>query len=59
MADTVPKTVDYRKMLVAYIKHVHACEGTDFLQWSPSGPIGGLAQEELDELDKLAEEAHA
>lgn len=52
---TSKKPIDYRKLLKAYIKHVGACEGVDFLTYH-DGVIDGLTAAESDELRRLADE---
>ena len=34
--------IDWHKILVAYISHVNACEGTDYVEWYG---VGGTAIE--------------
>jgi hypothetical protein len=48
--------MDYRKMLAAYITHVGAAEGTDFLGNGPSAGVLGLMDEENIELAKVRDE---
>jgi hypothetical protein len=46
-------TVDYKKILIAYINHVGECAGRTFLERYVDEGITGLSSEEVEELLRL------
>ena len=51
------KKMNYRELLIKYIKHVYECEGVDFLLFGDDLGAKALTPTERSELDKLAHEA--
>lgn len=46
--------MDYKALLIKYMKHVISKEGTDFIVNKPEGNL--FSKKEWDELEKLSEE---